>query len=130
MFRLLAVGLSMTVAVFALGGAARGAGNTVPQAAAGDGNAAVSGYTVTAITWNPNGSNPQNIDSVTFTATAANGSTAAVLRTIQAKFVTAGGWYTCTRTGGVAPAHNISCTTTAPQLAVVNIDTFTAVIIE
>jgi hypothetical protein len=126
----LLIAAALGLAVLGIGGAAFSAANTVPESSAGDGSETISGYTITAITYNVNGANPQNIDSVTFTATADNGSAAGALTTIRGRFVAGGGWYTCTRSGGVAPAHNISCDTTAPQLTVLAADEFTAVIIE
>jgi hypothetical protein len=55
------------MALVAAGGAAFTAANTVPATVAGAGTGAVSGYTVSGVVYNLNASNPQNIDSVTFT---------------------------------------------------------------
>ena len=49
---------------------------------------------------------------ITFTATADNGSIATTLPSIFGEFDAGAGFYTCTRSGGTAPAHNISCSTT------------------
>ena len=123
--------LTILLAAFAIGGAVFAAANTVPPSAAGEGSSVVSGYTITAIAYTLNGADPRNLDLVTFTATADNGSTAAVLSNMKAKFDSVGGsWYTCTRLGGVPPAHNLSCVTTAPQLTVLAIDSFDTVITE
>jgi len=125
--------LVAAVALFAVGGAAFAASNTVPISSAGDGTTAVSGFTITAIDYNLNGANPQNIDTVTFTATADNGDAVNTSLTIYVKFDAGAGYYSCTRSGGVAPAHNISCDTDAapgPQLTVANADTFSAVIVQ
>ncbi len=54
-------------ALVAASGAAFTASNTVPSTVAGSGSGAVSGYTVSGMVYNLNASNPQNIDSVTFT---------------------------------------------------------------
>ena len=54
-------------ALVAAGGAAFTASNTVPATVAGSGSGSVSGYTVSGMVYNLNTSNPQNIDSVTFT---------------------------------------------------------------
>lgn len=53
-------------ALVAASGAAFAASNTVPATVAGSGSSAVSGYTVSGMVYNLNASNPQNIDSVTF----------------------------------------------------------------
>ena len=121
---------AIVLAAFALGGTLFAAANTVPPSTAGEGTNTVSGYTITSIVYNLNAADPRNADSITFIATADNGSVVAVLPNIKAKFDPAGSWYTCTRTGGVPPAHNISCDTTAPQLTVLLITQFDTVISE
>ena len=69
------------------------ASNTVPTSKAGDGNAAISGYTVTNVSY-VLASNPANIDKVTFTLS----DTAA---TVKAKVVSASTTYdSCSNTGG------------------------------
>ncbi|MCC6237865.1 MAG: hypothetical protein IT299_09865 [Dehalococcoidia bacterium] len=123
------------LALVLVGRAAFAAANTVPQSSAGAGSAAVSGFTITAIDYNLNATNPLNLDTATFTATADNGETGTAL-TIRVRFdASTSDWYECSRTGGVAPAHNISCTvdgsgTPAVQLTVANVDTFEAVIVQ
>ncbi len=120
------------LALVLVGRAAFAAANTVPASSAGAGSAAVSGFTITAIDYNLNATTPTNVDTVTYTATADNGDTGTAL-TIYTRFVTGGSWYACTRAGGVAPAHNITCDTDGtpgPQLTVSPIDTFEAVIVQ
>ena len=102
----------------------------MPASTAGEGNSVVSGYVITSVAYTLNGVDPRNIDTITYIATASNGSVVAVLPNLKSRFVAAAGWYTCTRTGGVAPANNISCTTTAPQLTAAAIDTLDIVITE
>jgi hypothetical protein len=88
------------------------AANTVPTSKAGDGSGAISGYTVSAVHYNLNATNPQNIDSVTFTLDSApvSGST------VKIKLVSAGStWYSCTMSG--TPAVNASCTTAGATVA-------------
>jgi ABC-type glycerol-3-phosphate transport system substrate-binding protein len=53
--------------VMAVGGMAYTAANTVPTTVAGSGSGSVSGYTISSIVYNVNASNPNNVDSVTFT---------------------------------------------------------------
>ena len=86
------------------------AANTVPTSTAGDGNGVISGYTVTAIHYALNVTNPANIDTVTFTIAPA--ASAGSVVTVQ--LYPAGSWYTCTVTTGTA----VSCTTTSPQATV------------
>jgi hypothetical protein len=122
--------LAVVLAALAIGGAVFAAANTVPASTAGEGASTVSGYTITSVVYTLNGVDPRNIDAITYVATAANGSTVAVLPNLKSRFNSAAGWYTCTRTGGVAPANNISCTTTAPQLTAAVINTLDIVITE
>jgi hypothetical protein len=100
--------LTMLLGVLVAGTYAYTAANTVPASKAGDGSGAVSGYVVSAVHYNLNGTSPQNVDSVTFTldAVPAAGST------IKAQ-VDGSNWYTCTN---VTTA--ITCTTTSPQATV------------
>ena len=102
----------------------------MPASTAGEGASTVSGYVITSVAYTLNGVDPRLVDAVTYVATASNGSVVAVLPNLKSRFVAAAGWYTCTRTGGVAPAHNISCTTTAPQLTAAAINTLDIVITE
>jgi hypothetical protein len=97
------------------------AANVVPASKAGDGSGTIIGYTVvlTSVHYNLNASNPQNIDSVTFTtsATVPTGST------VKIKLVAAGStWYTCTGQGST----DISCTT--PGATVLAADSLRVVI--
>ncbi len=95
----------IVVIVFASIATAYAAANTVPGTNAGDGAGTISGYTISSVHYNLNASNPQNIDSVTFTVNVAipGGST------MKIKLVDAGStWYTCTVAGGTS----VTCTTT------------------
>jgi hypothetical protein len=83
------------------------ASNTVPATAAGAGSAAISGYTVSAVSYGLNGSDFSKIDSVSFTlAPAAAG-------TVKVQLDPSGSWYSCTNTAG-----SVSCVTTSPQATV------------
>ena len=112
------VGASMSVLTYAAT-----ASNTVPSAKMGAGSGAITGYTVSAVSYGLNATNPQNIDTVTFTLDAAPAAGA----TVKIKLVASGStWFTCTMSG--SPAVNASCTTTgaavstADQLTVVVAD--------
>lgn len=71
------------------------AANTVPGTKAGDGAGTVSGYTVSAIKYTLNSSNPRNADSVSFTLDSAP----AVGSSLRAQLTDGGAWHTCTNSG-------------------------------
>ena len=88
------------------------AANTVPGAKVGEGAGAISGYTISAVDYNLNATNPASIDSVTFTLDSAPAGGA----TVKIKLVSAGStWYSCTMSG--TPAVNASCTTSGAAVA-------------
>lgn len=80
--------------------------NTVPATTAGSGSTAISGYTATSVVYNLNTSNPQNIDSVTFTIAPTTTSA------VKIQLASGGSWYSCTNTAG-----SVSCPTTSPTQA-------------
>jgi hypothetical protein len=92
--------------IFATSAYAFAASNTVPGTVAGEGAGAVSGYTVTAVTYTLNATTPSNIDSVAFTLSGP-------ATTVKASLITGGNFYTCS--GGPT---NWTCATTAPQVTV------------
>lgn len=93
--------LSMAIYAFA-------AANTVPASSAGDGSGAISGYTISAIHYNLNATNPGNVDSVTFTLSTAPVAGSTIKITVDGT-----NWYTCTN---VTTA--VTCVTTTPQATV------------
>ena len=93
----------IVVFAFATVAYASAAANTVNPSKAGDGSGAVSGYTVSAVHYNLNATNPANIDSVTFTLNVAP----VAGSTIKIKLVNAGTtWYTCTNAGMAVTCNN------------------------
>ena len=70
------------------------AANTVDPSSAGDGYAAISGYTITNIHYTL-ATNPQNLASVSFTATGA-----AAPASVQVQVVSGGTWFPCSLTTG------------------------------
>jgi hypothetical protein len=89
------------------------AANTVPNTKAGDGSGTITGYTVSAIAYQLEAANPANIDSVTFTLSAAAG-------TVKVKVVAASATYTdCT--GGPT---NWTCDFAAGAQTVLSADQF------
>jgi hypothetical protein len=105
--------LSMAVYGFA-------AANTVPASKAGDGEGAVTGYTVSAVKYNLNTTNPSLIDSVTLTMTTAPTANS----TIRIQLLTGGSWYTCpytTASTTVVCDNGSSLGATATVLSVTNL---------
>jgi hypothetical protein len=101
----LVLGLLVATAVNALV-----ASNTVPSTEAGSGSGTISGYTVSAVQYNLNSTNPANIDSVQFTLNAA-------ATTVRVKLESGGSYYpaaNCTNSG-----NNWTCTTVSPSQATV-----------
>ena len=96
----------VVVLVFATSAYAFAAANTVPGTVAGEGAGAVSGYTVSAVTYTLNATTPSNIDSVAFTLSGP-------ATTVKASLITGGTFYACS--GGPT---NWTCATTAPQVTV------------
>lgn len=87
---LLIMSLALTAGTYAFAAA-----NTVPASNAGDGEAVVSGYTVTGINYTIFAdSDPVDLDSVVFTLTPNAGGATAGEAYVQ--LVAAGTWYTCT----------------------------------
>lgn len=124
------------IAVFAVGGAAFTAANTVPTTSAGDGAATVSGFTITSIVYVLNGTTPSDIDTITFTATADNGNTNNPGSMFVRPDSTSSEYYTCTRAGGIAPAHDLTCDVTPTnatsnvQLTVLAVDSLQVIIVD
>src|SRR5580765_5266114 len=96
----LACALAVTVYAFA-------ASNTVPATRAGDGSGAISGYTISSVSYGLNSTSLQNIDSVTFTISPTTATT------VKASLNGGTTWYACTNSSG-----SVSCTTTSPQATV------------
>lgn len=112
---LLALGFGAIMAVTVSGFAAA---NTVPTSKAGDGTGAISGYTIANVKYTLNGTNPGDIDSVSFTGGPTLGT-----HTIKIKLVSTGStWYTCT-----IASPNV-CATTAPQADVLSANELRVVI--
>ena len=78
------------------------AGNVVPESGAGDGEKAISGYTVTNVKYTFN-ADPTKIETVKFDIAPTAGALAPSF--VQARLVTGGTWISCT--AGTSP--NWSC---------------------
>ena len=83
--------------IFAVATRGFAAQNTVPVSAAGDGTGTISGYTISAVTYTLNTTNPQNLASVQFTV--ANPTGASAPTTVRAQLVSGGSWFTCSNGG-------------------------------
>ncbi|MBE0671872.1 MAG: hypothetical protein IH588_14895 [Anaerolineales bacterium] len=78
-----------TIVVISVAAYAFAAANTVPDTKAGDGSGTVSGYTVTAVAYTLNGTDPSTLDQVSFDLGAA-------AATVKVQLVaTTGDWYAC-----------------------------------
>jgi len=100
------------------------AANTVPDNDAGDGTVAVTGYTVSAIDYNLNATNPYDIDSVDFHLTADDGSYE-LPDTIKIRLdASTTVWYACTNQADAdADSESFDCdTTVGTQATVVDTD--------
>lgn len=108
--RLAVLAVFAIVAVSAFGFAAT---NTVPASKAGDGEGAVSGYTVTNVHYGLNATDPSLVDTVTFDVDAAPPAGS----TLKVQLVDATGtWYSCSAAGTA-----VTCTV-SPGLAVTAVD--------
>lgn len=101
------------IAIVAVTGYGYAASNTVPTSLAGDGAGTVSGFDVSAIHYNLNSTNPQNLTSVTFTVAPAVPAGGGVRASIDngTSWLASGA---CTVTGGTS----VSCTTNDAVTAV------------
>lgn len=105
--RLAVMAIFAVVAVSAFGFAAA---NTVPGSNAGDGDGAITGYTVSAISYTLDGTDPSLLDAVDFTLNAA-----AASANVKVQFNNTGSWYDCT--GG---PMNFSCDVSAGSVTVLS----------
>ncbi len=111
--RLGAVGVA---GVLALGAYAYTASNTVPASNAGTGAGTISGYTVSSISYTLNGTDPRDVDAVTFSISPTDADK------VNAQLVSGGAWYSCVNTSG-----SVSCDTTSPQATAAAADQLTVV---
>lgn len=112
--------LSLIFATAAYGFAAA---NTVPASAAGDGNGTVSGYTISNIRYTLKGSNPANVDSVTFNTSPAISTTAPV-GTIKVQIAQGAPttWHNCVVTTSVScDKHMSNATVTVTAASISNL---------
>src|SRR5579864_8168388 len=89
----LLVSAVMAVAL-SIGGYAFTASNTVPNATLGQGSNTISGYTVSSVAYNLDGTTPSNVDSVAFTISPTTATS------VKVQLAAAGTWYSCVNTAG------------------------------
>ena len=98
----------VVVALIALaigaGAFAYAATNTVPGSNAGSGSGAISGYTISGVTYTLNATTPTSLDQVAFTISPTT------TTTLKVQLAPAGSWYTCANAAG-----SVTCNTTSPQ---------------
>lgn len=119
----MAVVAAVVVATLGLiGSSALTASNTVPASQAGDGAGAITGYTVTDVSYDLNATNPQNIDEVTFTLDSAPAATSEIEVRLDS---TSTNWYSCTNA-----AAAVTCDTTSPVATVLLADELRVVAVD
>ena len=100
------------------------AANTIETSNAGQGDQPVSGYVITSLVYNLNGTNPENVDTITFTVNpdpAGTNKIAAKVVYLQAD--ASASWIQCTVTPAVAPEVTAACDyTQAVTLAMADVD--------
>lgn len=80
---------------------------------AGSGNTAISGYTVSSVSYTQNASNPENLDSVKFVLSASASSVKVRLDSTGSQ------WYSCSLdTSTASELNDWVCATTSPAAAV------------
>lgn len=82
------------------------AANTVEDSAAGDGEAVISGYDITAVTYNLDDTNPFNVGSVSFTVTNLDAD-AGDATEVEINLDGGSDWFSCSES--VAGSGNFTC---------------------
>jgi hypothetical protein len=124
-------GIAVTFGVLLVSVAAYGfaASNVVPESRAGDGSEAISGYTVSNVSYTLNATDPSTIEKVSFSLDETVVGTAVLPTDVQAQIVSGtGSWYDCTTVDIALPAaydcaiSPAVAASTADQLRVVAAD--------
>lgn len=120
-FWLTAIGAFMAVSV---AGTAFTASLTPPGTNTASGATVIGGYSISSVSYTLNGTNPLNIDAITFTID--NTTNAPKVGGVKARAYDAGSWYNCTFTG--TGPWSATCASTSPQLTVANAANLTIVV--
>jgi hypothetical protein len=107
--------LALILAVSAYGFAAA---NTVSTSGAGDGNAAISGYTIGGIAYTLNSTTPSTIDTVDFTVTPTGSNPQPT--NVQVQVVTGGTWFPAVHGSGTA--WSVDLTSASPAVTAAGVD--------
>lgn len=99
---------------------------TVPGTNTATGATVIGGYSVDTISYTLNGTNPLNIDAITFNILTTGSPQAPKVGGVKARAYDAGSWYNCTFTGTGPWAA--TCASTSPQLTVANAANLTLVV--
>jgi hypothetical protein len=93
--------------------------NSVEESGAGDGQNAISGYTITGIRYTLNATTPTNIDSVQFNVAPTAGALAPT--TVRVQLNGAGSWFACINSSGTTWTCSLTGVTVvgATQLRIV-----------
>ncbi|MBI4631965.1 MAG: hypothetical protein HY740_09685 [Chloroflexi bacterium] len=112
-FNLRALGVLAIVLVLATAAYGFAAANIVDESGAGDGANAISGYTISDITYTPNAVDPSMLDKVEFSVTPTAG--AAAPTTVRAKLGQSSTiWYNCTN---IMTTNTWECLTSGATVA-------------
>jgi hypothetical protein len=96
---IIVIALVLTITTYAFAAA-----NTMPASTnAGDGSTSISGYTIAAVTYTLDTTDPSKIKTVTFTVTPIGSGAAATSASVQ--LVSAGSWFSCTLASGTATCN-------------------------
>lgn len=106
---------ALAIVIIAGGAYAFAATNTVPDSAAGYKANVVPGYTVTAIVYDLNATDPTLVDAIKFAIAPTSGTVVAAIVKVQT--ADAGAWTDCTLVAGTAPSMNVTCAPADLELA-------------
>lgn len=88
----------LILVMLAVAGYAFAANNTVPANNAGDGSEQISGYMISAVSYDLDATDPSVIDGVSFSISPANA------KTVKIQLTNGGQWFSCNNSGG-----SVSC---------------------
>ena len=122
-FWLAAVGSFLAMAV---AGTAYTNSISVPSSNAATGATVIGGYSIGSVSYTLNGTNPLNVDAITFSILTTGSPVAPKVGGVKARAQASGSWYDCTFTG--TGPWVTTCASTSPQLTVANTDNLTVVV--
>lgn len=123
-FWLTAIGAFLAISV---AGTAYTNSITVPGTNAATGATVIGGYSISTVSYGLNGTNPLNIDTITFSILTTGSPAAPKVGGVKARADNAGVWYDCTFTG-TGPWSATCNSTVGTQLTVANAANLTLVV--